>query len=111
MATMTEAEIEQAATRLVSELRGRQFGTSEVRTADFEIRFDHHDDRAVFFQVKMADPAPGHETWPPADLKELRAFYRSLLTRFQIPLVTFLRVESETPEEPWAEEASANEGA
>jgi len=98
MVTIAAPEIEPEARAVADALVDQRFGSSVVRAADFDIRPDHDGDPAVYFEVRLARPTLGLDTWPVEDLRALRARYRRELSTRAIPMITYLRVVSDEPD-------------
>lgn len=100
---MTEADLQDLATSLADALKGRSFGTTTVLDAGSEVDRDDEGDLAIFIALILSDP-PG-DTWPYAEVLELRRSTIDLAEKLGARTSLYLRLAPATEQAQEDDEA------
>lgn len=83
---------------------GAAYGVTRVASADAVVRYDDGDDSPfVLLFLKLAPPPAGADTWPVADMYELRQLVRRRLADLELDVpvrMSYVDAESDEQGEP-----------
>jgi hypothetical protein len=105
MASM-EDELAEALRQQAEQLRG-QVAPGETRVVEVQVRAgeDADGERALYVELKLANPSGDRETWPVEDVWELRRRLRDAVAHLGADIPWFIVVEPEDPGELDPEDA------